>query len=308
MSDAGTAARPVGFAAYRERIGGLMNGAGIEKALAFRPDPTDVVLSPFAKCGTTWLQQVVHGLRTRGDMDFDDISRVVPWIETAPALGIDLDGPQRARPRAFKSHLPWDRVPKGARYIVSIRNPGDALVSMYRFMEGWFFEPGSVSISEFAQGQFLARGDGRDYWAHLVSWWSHRHDENVLLLAYEQMHRDLEATVRRVAAFIGVPLDDELLDLVVRQSSLEFMLAHKDRFDDRMMRDWSERAAGLPPGSDSAKVRTGSVGGHVRELPQEVSAELDRVWREEIEPRFGAPDYATLAAVLEPPTRGGATR
>jgi hypothetical protein len=34
----------------------------------FRPRPSDVIISPFAKCGTTWLQQIVHSLRTGGDM------------------------------------------------------------------------------------------------------------------------------------------------------------------------------------------------------------------------------------------------
>ena len=58
---------------------------------AWRPRPSDVVISPFAKCGTTWLQQTFHTLRTRGDMDFDDISRVVPWIETSTLLGLDLE-------------------------------------------------------------------------------------------------------------------------------------------------------------------------------------------------------------------------
>ena len=32
-----------------------------------------VIITPFAKCGTTWLQQMVHSLRTGGDLDFDDI-------------------------------------------------------------------------------------------------------------------------------------------------------------------------------------------------------------------------------------------
>jgi hypothetical protein len=85
---------------------------------AYRPRPTDIVISPAGKCGTTWLQQTFHTLRTRGDMDFDDISRVVPWIETAQSLGIDLEAPQRAEPRGFKSHLPYDRIPKGSRYVV----------------------------------------------------------------------------------------------------------------------------------------------------------------------------------------------
>src|SRR5258708_2047810 len=82
-------------------------------------------------------RQTFHTLRTRGDRDFDDISRVVPWIETAGACGIDLNAPQRAEPRGFKSHLDYDRTPKGARYVVSLRDPKDAMVSMYRFMEGW---------------------------------------------------------------------------------------------------------------------------------------------------------------------------
>ena len=67
-------------------------------------------------------------------MDFDDISRVVPWIEMSPVLGVDLNAPQRAEPRGFKSHLGYGRIPKGARYVVSLRDPKDSFFSMYRFM------------------------------------------------------------------------------------------------------------------------------------------------------------------------------
>src|SRR6266513_1332991 len=63
----------------------------------FAARPSDVIIASYAKCGTTWLQQMVHSLRTGGDLDFDDISRVVPWIETAADLGLDLDGAQRRR-------------------------------------------------------------------------------------------------------------------------------------------------------------------------------------------------------------------
>ena len=112
------------------------------------------------------------------------------------------------------------------------------------------------------------------------------------------MNRDLTTTVRRVAEFVGIALDDALLELVLRQSSLEFMLAHKDRFDDRLMRDRSEQIGGLPPGSDSAKVRKGKVGEHATELPPEISAEMDRVWAEEIESKFGFASYAAMADAL----------
>ena len=125
------------------RMGELDMAAAIAD---YRPRPGDVIISPYAKCGTTWLQQTFHTLRTGGDMDFDDISRVVPWIETSRLLEIDLEAPQRADPRGFKSHLAWDEIPKGARYVVSQREPKDALVSMHRFMEGWMLEPGAVGV------------------------------------------------------------------------------------------------------------------------------------------------------------------
>src|SRR5262249_55863678 len=149
---------------------------------AYRPRPTDVIISPFAKCGTTWLQQIFHTLRTRGDLDFDDISRVVPWIETSTMLGLDLEAPQKAEPRGFKSHLPYDAIPPGTKGIVSLRDPKDALVSFYHFMSGWFLEPGAVALGDFAD-DWMARGVGGTYWNHLLSWWKVRHAPDVLMLS-----------------------------------------------------------------------------------------------------------------------------
>jgi len=283
------------FHALQQR---MMSREGVMRGIAFRPRPTDVIITPFGKCGTTWLQQIFHTLRTRGDTDYDDISAVVPWIETAAALGQDLDAEQKADPRGFKSHLGWDLVPKGGRYIVSIRDPKDALVSMYRFMEGWFIEPGAIPIEVFARESYLRQTGGPYYWSHLASWWVARHDPAVLMLSYEQMNRDPEGTIRRVAAHCGIPLDQELLGITLRNSSLEFMLTHKNKFDDLGMRLLSERNCGLPPGSDSAKVRQGKVGAHRAELPADVGAEMDAIWAEQITARVGYPDYASLEAAL----------
>jgi hypothetical protein len=265
---------------------------------AWRPRPTDVVITPFGKCGTTWLQQTFHCLRTRGDMDFDDISRVVPWIETSGIVGLDLEAPQRGEPRGFKSHLDFDRLPPGARAVVALRDPRDALVSMYRFMEGWFIEPGAVTITEFAQGWLSAKAGSPNYWTHLISWWRQRDNPDVLVLSYEHMTADPEANVRALAAFCGIALDDELLALTLERSSLAYMLAHKDRFDDLMMRQVSEARCNLPAGSDSSKVRKGGVGGHRQELPSELAAALEAKWTEFVTPALGFADYASLEAEL----------
>ena len=273
------------------QMGDLEEAAAIAD---YRPRPGDIVISPYGKCGTTWLQQTFHTLRTGGDMDFDDISRVVPWIETSRMLGIDLEAPQRARPRGFKSHLPWDDIPKGARYVVSLREPKDALVSMHRFMEGWFLEPGTVSVEAFAEARFTAAAEGKGYWAHLLSWWAQRDNPDVLLLSYEHMIADHESAVRRLAAFCGLALDDALLALTLERSSIGYMLAHKDRFDDAMMRQMSETRAGLPPGSDSAKVRQGRVGGHRDAISPELAQRMDQMWAKLVTPITGHADYADL--------------
>jgi hypothetical protein len=265
---------------------------------AFHPRPDDVVISPYAKCGTTWLQQMFHTLRTRGDLDFDDVSRVVPWIETAGILDVDLGAPQMAQPRGFKSHLAHDAVPKGARYIVSFRDPKDAVLSHLRFMEGWWLEPGAVTVTEYVAGRISLRGGGRDYWHHLLTWWAERENPDVLLLTYEQMSADPAAHIRRVARFCGIALDDALLELTLERTSLAFMLSHRQLFDDRMMREMAERRIGLPSGSDSAKVREGRVGSHVREMPAEAADMLDVAWNETVTPKLGFRNYAELDAAL----------
>ena len=273
--------------------GKLFSPEEFGKGLKLKLRPDDVIISPFGKSGTTWLQQIVHTLRTRGDMDFDDISRVVPWIETSSALGIDLDAEQKSNPRAFKSHLDYETIPKGGKYIVSIRNPEDALNSMYKFMEGWFIEPGSISLEEFALKRFIA---SQSYWKHLASWWTHRNDTNVLMLCYEQMTVDPDALIRRVAEFIDVPLDDELLAITLEHSSFSYMLEHKNRFDDALMRGLSETKANLPKGSDSSKVRKGKIG--ETSMPEVVQAELDEKWRQLIKETLGFVNYAELVAEL----------
>ncbi len=56
-----------------------------------------------------------------------------------------------------------------------------------------------------------------------------------------------------------------------------------------------ETRCNLPPGSDSAKVREGRVGGDKTE-PASVAAALDAKWAELVAPATGFADYAGLEA------------
>jgi len=209
---------------------------------------------------------------------------------------------QKAQPRLFKSHLDATRIPKGGRYINSCRDPKDALFSMYKFMEGWFLEPGAVSLDDFARATFLQAGSPGssrgDYWTHLKSWWARRNDADVLFMAYEHMKDDLDLTIRRIADFIDIELDEELLAITREHSSLPFMQKNSDHFDDRLMRERSIAVAGLPVDSDSAKVRSGQVGESHLQLSAGVVAELDERWQKNITSELGFENYAALISNL----------
>jgi hypothetical protein len=290
--------RPTTVEELRRCVALFDSARSVRDELSFRPRPTDVIAAAYPKCGVTWLQQVAHGIRTGGSMDFDEITTAVPWLELAADMGLDPEAPQSAEPRVFKSHLTWREIPKGARYVYIVRDPRDVLVSTYHFYEGWRFETGSIPLPVFARDFFILHTNGRRYWSHLASWWEQRSRSNVLMLCYEDMKEDLPEAVRAVARVMGCPVDGGLFGLVVRQSSIEFMGAHRRQFDDHPLREATNAACGLPAGGDSAKVRTGRVGDYKRELPLDVRDEMDAIWREEIESRFGLPTYGALRARL----------
>jgi len=271
------------------------------RGMAFQPRPTDVIIAPYSKCGTTWLQQIAHSLQTRGSMDFEEISNVVPWLELAYDLGIDLNADQAAEPRVYKSHLSWHDIPKGGRYIVSFRDPSDAFISVYRFFEGFFFEPGTIDLDTFFQWRNPPAEMGkRGYWHHLASWWDQRHNPDVLLLCYEDMRADLPGTVQRVAAFMNIPLDDELFNIVVQQASREFMLEHKEQFNEAPFRRLISQRAGLPVEGNAYKVTPGAKNDPKYQLTEAHKEALNEIWRVQITSRFDdLADYAALRSALQ---------
>jgi hypothetical protein len=286
--------RPTDLAGMQAALSGFGTDAGRARGLALRPRPSDVFISPYSKCGTTWMQQIVHGLRTNGSMDFEEISGAVPWIEMAHDMGLDPESEQAADPRAFKSHVPWDLIPKGGRYIVVFRDPEDACLSLHRFFDGWFFEAGTVGLEEFARDFYLQRPDERGYWYHAASWFRVCERADVLAFCYEDLKDDLHAVVARVADFIGFGGEMDRIEIAARQAEFGFMKAHASQFDDHLTRITQDPACGLPPGGDVTKVSEGKAGRAKDLLSPETRAAFATQWRKTLGAEFGLQDYAAL--------------
>ncbi len=279
-------------------MGTIFNPQAIACAREFRPAASDIVVATYPKCGTTWMQQIVHGVRTGGAMDFADISDKIPWIEMTPLLGEDLEADQGSQPRAFKTHADWANAPKGGRYIVVVRNPNDALMSFYHFMRGWLFEAEAIDVADFARGVFSRGGPFGTYWHHVRSWWAQRDVEPTLFITFEEMKRDLAGSVRAVADFVGAELDPPTMARVVEQSSFAFMKAHASKFDDYAVRAAIARFVGLPEGNQPPKVRAGQAGGYRKEMPEDVIAALDARWNVEMAETLGIRSYTEFADLI----------
>ena len=262
---------------------------------------SDVIIATFPKAGTTWTQQICHGLRSNGDMSFKEVSWVVPWIERGHMFDIDTTIAQQCTPRVFKTHLEYAHVNKGARYLHIIRDPKDVLVSFYNFISAGLIDAQCVALDTVAEVWLLADqlAEGRDvdagfsphlynYWRHLLDWWAARDQAPVLSLAYEHMRQDLAGHVARIANFMGVRADAATLERATQQASFEFMAAHKEQFSDQI------------PGTPITlqKVVQGRVGAHRGLIGEALEARIDAAWRHYITPVLGFESYDALLASM----------
>ncbi|CAK0770517.1 Sulfotransferase [Gammaproteobacteria bacterium] len=272
----------------------------INKALCYQPQSLDIFIVTHMKCGTTWMQQISHGLRSHGSMNFDEIFEVVPWFEVAYDVGVDILQPQVNSPHLFKTHLPLSRLPQGGKYIVIIREPKDVLLSDYYFQNGSSFEKDSISLIEFAQQFYFLEnnpiGDA-SLWKHIQDFWNYRKNVNVLALCYEHIKNNLPETVKLVANFMGINLTPDLQNLVVIQSSADFMYKHKEKFDEHIVLKSRDDALDCTGSIRQNKVNADEKlkYSHInKETLSDIQYELEKMWQRKITDVFGLQSYTDI--------------
>jgi len=303
----------------KQRLSGFETEQGRLKGLEYRPKSKDeVIISTSPKAGTTWMQQICHQLRARGDMNFYEISQVVPWLELAHDLHQDLSAPQYGHdedmPRIFKTHAWQGHCPVGCKVIVVIRDPMDVVLSFYKFFENWFFEEGTISVDDFCREFWLARGvpnsrmNNASYFVHLASWYKCRHDPNVLIVCFEDLKDDLKVQVERVAKFMSNEkhnfFQDDIVRTAVEFSSFVFMTENKSKFDEKLTKLGRNEACGLPrdAGMQQTKLNEGRVGAGIQKLSKELQQAIQQKWADVVGQETGCATYEELRVALRKET------
>ena len=219
---------------------------------------SDVLVVSYPKCGTTWAEQCAllllnknykHVTNPADKNVYKEGSLGKIWpeacIEQRPdvhektgkeMVPILMDVFDNApSPRIIKSHAPvshilgasgeaLDSLPKGIKVIVVTRNPLDACVSCY--FHAWNPAKSGWPFPAWAAAWFNGFVPHGDWFYWVRDWASYSrgdHGNNIHWVQFEDLKANPEETVQKLADFLGVGDDKELVQSAIEDSSFESM-------------------------------------------------------------------------------------
>ena len=231
---------------------------------------SDVFVVTYPRSGTTWTEQIVHLLVNKGEQGEQRLTDAVPWLETLPhrphgMIEFLKTLPQR---RLFTSHLPYSLMPEFnntmAKLIYVARNPKDVAISTYFHIQSKLGYEGTWE-EHFQLFMDSDVGFG-PYFDHVLPWWqASQNDGHILFMKYEDMKHDHAGSVARIASFLDLEVDPQLIDKVVRLSSFQSMTSKETtNFD------WIPQRADVPK-----HFRKGDIGDWRNHFSAEQSRKMD---------------------------------
>ena len=224
-------------------------------------DPSaDVFLLSFPKCGRTWLRMMIgkslslqYNLNNVSNYDIMRVDTLHKMHPEMPKISISHDDlPHDKRPEELERKK--TRY-EGKKVILLIRQPGDAIVSLYfdltkrkmRF---------DGDISSFIR---LRKGGLESFVQYYNIWEQNRHiPSDFLLVRYEDMKANTERELRRVMDFICPhTITDEIIKRAVEYGCFDNMrkLEEAGEFERRPLREVGN--------FETYKTRRGKIGGYI---------------------------------------------
>jgi hypothetical protein len=243
----------------------------IEKEFAVKDG--DVFVVTYPRSGTTWTEQMVHLLLNQGVQGEQRITDAVPWLETLPHRPNGMIAfletlPQRRR---FTSHLPYSLMPHlnntTAKIVYVARNPKDVAISTFfhNQSKGGYEGTWEEYFQEFLNGDV---GFG-PYFDHILPWWqASQTNKNILFMKYENMKQDHAGNVAKLATFLDIQANTELIEKVVFLSSFQSMTSNETtNFD------WIPQRADVPK-----HFRKGDIGDWRNHFSAEQNQQMDDIF------------------------------
>lgn len=261
----------------------------------------DVFLATIPKSGTTWLKALTFAVINRRRLSPSSASHplitanphdLVPFLEYKLYAGgehlPDLDSANSGARRVFATHVPYSALPDtittastNTKIIYLCRNPLDTFVSSLHYVTKITPESGShqpLSVADaFEKYRRGVVGFG-PFWDHMLGYWNQslKQPNEVLFLKYEDMKDDISASLKAMAAFIGVPFSREeeeeggVVEEIARLCSFEKLKDLEVNKKGKSIKDFENKHL----------FRKGQVGDWVNYLSSDMANQLTHVMEE----------------------------
>ena len=204
----------------------------------------DIIVSTYAKAGTTWMQQIIAQMMFGGDPDLA-VAEMSPWLDLrVPPKDVKLPEVEAQTHRRFiKTHLPVDALvySPAAKYIYIGRDGRDVVWSMYNHHANanqlWYdvlndtpnrvgapIERPPSDVRQYWR-DWMDR-DGHPFWPfweNVRSWWALREHPNLILVHFNDLKRDMKGEMRRIATFLDISIDESRWGLILEYCSFDWM-------------------------------------------------------------------------------------
>ena len=211
----------------------------IKKAVGYKPNKNDLFVATQMKCGTTWMQQIVYEILSRGNGDLSDIGHkhlyaMSPWIESFKSVRIK-DAPLIGRKgvKIIKTHLPASLCPydEKAKYIYVTRHPVSCYKSSNDFMNA-IAGPLSPKKPD-ALSWFCSDRMWFDSWPnHVEGYWQWAQTRsNVYFIHFEELKHDLSESIKKIAVFLDCKLTKSEVLLITYKCGFDYMKEHEEYFE-----------------------------------------------------------------------------
>ncbi|CAI0437808.1 unnamed protein product [Linum tenue] len=271
----------------------------VESIAAFRsefePRKDDILLTSFVKTGTTWLKALCCNILDEEDNDVlatRNPHEVVPTIEIAflqDRVQHMLLNSSPERSRLLHAHLPYSHLPEkvrsssppGCKLVHVARNPKDTLVSMWHFYNKneKLYTNGPFPLERAVEifcGGVVPWGP---FYDNVLGYWeeSRKRPEEVLFFRYEDLCRNPEEQVRKLASFLGRETSSMDVEKVLWRSSLNRLKELEVNKELKVNKDDAVKE-GQRVGN-SAFFRTGIVGDWKNYLTSDMAQRIDQLTR-----------------------------
>lgn len=201
----------------------------MEDAMDLMPGDGDLILASYPKTGTTWMNYVLLQIKSRAESfpSFQEVTfKIVPYIELTGVEAVHA----QSKPRLYKHHIAYDFVQKNdkSKVVYVYRHPEDTVVSFYHFLRGLHPDI-PLDFDQFFDGFLSGKIGYGSYFRHVLSFYKHREDENLLMVSYEKLHSHRREEILRIAKFLGeehyqsLSEDEQLFEKIVERTSFDYM-------------------------------------------------------------------------------------